>query len=71
MQIQIDSLNITIVKIDHQRMLLVGNSQLPYFMAWDKSKEVWHFTDSTTPFELKILEMEISDFIVNYEQSIS
>ncbi|MCD6013767.1 MAG: hypothetical protein K0Q79_3629 [Flavipsychrobacter sp.] len=71
MQLQIDGIEFSIVRIDHQRMLFAGNSNIPYFMSWSRTKESWCFTDTDIPLELKTHETEISDFIVKYEQSIS
>ncbi|MCD6013608.1 MAG: hypothetical protein K0Q79_3470 [Flavipsychrobacter sp.] len=66
-QVHVGGLNIAIVKIESQRMLLVNNSHIPYFMAWNDAKAAWCFTDSTTPFELQMHEMELSGIIVTSE----
>ncbi len=70
MQIQIKGVVITVVKIEHRRMLLSGNLNIPFFMEWDRTWKRWVFTDAA-PKELQNYEKEISIQIENHEDSIS
>ncbi len=68
MQMQIVGLKIAVIKVNAYYMLLLGESNIRYFMSWEKTKK-WYFTDVTIAFELRMHEMEISDFITSHEQS--